>query len=369
MLGSIESGVDFEKRIADIYQRCRRPEEIEEEFAGLRADLEEKISQEMKQTREKVFENLDAEVHEKLRISKEESKGYLNKYESWLWDLTRHALCDCADFDKNEYAFLLKTNPFPQLRKLPIGPYRMGRNVDRSKDHIYRPGHPVAREIIRSAMAQDLPHAEIKFDYSGWEKKSTAVESLCRQTGILAVHQLTVEALEREDFMVFSGYTDTGRKLSPDQCSRLLTVPGRVEKENIELEFPQAWEHDFESAQASIFKEIEERNSAFFDEEMTKLDKWADDLKKALEADIKNMDREIKQLRREARKKSVLKEKLKVQRRIKDLEKKRNSKRSQLFEEQDKVDDRKESLIGDIEKRLEQKSAIKELFRIRWRVV
>jgi adenine-specific DNA-methyltransferase len=27
-LGAIESGVDFEKRIVDIYQHCRRPEEI-----------------------------------------------------------------------------------------------------------------------------------------------------------------------------------------------------------------------------------------------------------------------------------------------------------------------------------------------------
>lgn len=32
VLGAIESGVDFEKRIADIYQRCRQPEEIDAAF-------------------------------------------------------------------------------------------------------------------------------------------------------------------------------------------------------------------------------------------------------------------------------------------------------------------------------------------------
>lgn len=28
VLGAVESGVDFERRIADIYQNCRHPEEI-----------------------------------------------------------------------------------------------------------------------------------------------------------------------------------------------------------------------------------------------------------------------------------------------------------------------------------------------------
>src|ERR1700737_4367155 len=32
VLGAIESGVDFEKRIADIYQRCRQPEQIQAAF-------------------------------------------------------------------------------------------------------------------------------------------------------------------------------------------------------------------------------------------------------------------------------------------------------------------------------------------------
>ena len=369
VLGSIESGVDFEKRIADIYQRCRRTEEIEEEFAGLRADLEEKIDREMKQTREKVFENLDAEVHEKLRISKEESKGYLNKYESRLWDLTCHALSGYADFDNNEYAFYLRKNPFPGLKNMPTGPYRMGRNVDRSRDHVYRLGHPIAREIIKEAIERKLADAEVIFEYSEWEKKSSAVESLCGQSGVMAVHQMTVEALEREDFILFSGYTDTGDKLTQDQCSRLFAVPGQVKDQNIPLQFPEKWDHDFETSKSEIFADIEERNSAFFDEEITKLDKWAEDLKKTLETDIKNLDREIKAVKREARKKTVLRDKLAAQRQVKELEKKRNKKRSQLFEEQDKVDERKEGLIGDIEKRLEQKTSIKELFRIRWRVV
>jgi hypothetical protein len=39
VLGAIESGVDFEKRIADIYQRCRTPEEINASFDQLQQEL------------------------------------------------------------------------------------------------------------------------------------------------------------------------------------------------------------------------------------------------------------------------------------------------------------------------------------------
>ena len=40
---SIESGVDFEKRIASIYQTCKTAEEIQQEFDQLQEELSEEI--------------------------------------------------------------------------------------------------------------------------------------------------------------------------------------------------------------------------------------------------------------------------------------------------------------------------------------
>jgi CRISPR/Cas system-associated endonuclease/helicase Cas3 len=39
VLGAIESGVDFEKRIAGIYQECRQPEQIRAAFDQLQLEL------------------------------------------------------------------------------------------------------------------------------------------------------------------------------------------------------------------------------------------------------------------------------------------------------------------------------------------
>jgi len=50
VLGAIESGVDFEKRIAAIYQRCRKHEEIKTAFDELQLELSLEINEAITQT-------------------------------------------------------------------------------------------------------------------------------------------------------------------------------------------------------------------------------------------------------------------------------------------------------------------------------
>ena len=64
-----------------------------------------------------------------------------------------------------------------------------------------------------------------------------------------------------------------------------------------------------------------------------------------------------------------LESKVKAQRAIKDLEKKRSEKRQHLFEAQDTIDDRKENLLDEIERRLKQEINTTELFTIKWKMI
>src|SRR5450756_2602596 len=68
VLGAVESGIDFEKRIAGIYQQCRTTEQIQFEFDQLQLDLEAQISTGQRDAREKLLDNFDQEVVEKVRI-------------------------------------------------------------------------------------------------------------------------------------------------------------------------------------------------------------------------------------------------------------------------------------------------------------
>ena len=173
VLGSIENGVDFEKRIARIYQECRTTKQIEEAFNELQSELEVNISDAMQQTRQKLLENFDEEVHEKLRINLQESKDYLSRYESWLWNITQFALNSNADFSSNEHSFRLLKNPYSDLKIHP-GPYRIGKAIDDS--NVYRIGHPLAQRIIEECKKQELPSVELTFDYTNTIKKISTLE-------------------------------------------------------------------------------------------------------------------------------------------------------------------------------------------------
>ena len=75
VLGAIESGVDFEKRIASIYQRCRQPDEIKPAFDQLQLELSLEINEAMSHTRQKLLENFDDEVREKLEDPRRSLQG------------------------------------------------------------------------------------------------------------------------------------------------------------------------------------------------------------------------------------------------------------------------------------------------------
>ena len=89
VLGAIESGVDFEKRIVGIYQRCRTPQQISFEFDQLQQELETEIDDKRNEAREQLLNNFDQEVVERVRVS---SADYLNRFEEWLWQVTRFFL-------------------------------------------------------------------------------------------------------------------------------------------------------------------------------------------------------------------------------------------------------------------------------------
>ncbi|MBN1621614.1 MAG: DEAD/DEAH box helicase family protein [Endomicrobiales bacterium] len=369
VLGSIESGVDFEKRIAEIYQKCRFPEEIEAEFAALRSELEEKIDVRMVKTRKKVFENLDEEVHEKLKISREKGKEYLNKYESWLWDITKYALKDYADFHKEEYSFYLNKNPFPHLGELSVGPYRIVRGADPAKEHIYRLGHPIAQEIIKQAKQTSLNPVELVFDYSNCGKQISILNSLIGKTGVLSVHQITIEALEEENYIVLLGCTDSGEQLTPEQCFRIFSVPAETKQENIDIAIPEILINGLNKNKNDIFEQIEQRNTSFFENEIEKLDKWAEDKRTSLKLQLKDFDEQIKELKRINRTATNLPDKLSAQKKIKELEKKRDEAWHEYDMAGREIEKQKDEIIDIIEIKLNKKTTTEQLFCIKWCIV
>jgi ERCC4-related helicase len=368
VLGAIESGVDFEKRIAEIYNECRQPDEIKAAFDELQAELGSEISEAMTVARRKLMENFDDEVREKLKLRDHDTNLHLNHFEQQLMRLAAHELDGAATFI-NGSSFHLDALPgWVENRAVPTGLYELPRRSGEA--HFFRVNHPLGDAIISRARARKLPVSEVIFDYSAHEGRISAIEPLVGQSGWLTASLLSVEALgQGEDHILLAAQCDDGETLSDEAASRLLTIPAYVGSE-LELEATVGTDlaGHLNAQQDRIRRGISERNARFFEAEANKLDGWADDLKVGLERELKELDRQIKEARRAATIALTLEEKLSGQKAVKALETERSTKRRSLFDAQDRIDEQRTELIAQIEGKLEQAVETTSLFTIRWRV-
>lgn len=368
VLGSIENGVDFEKRIARIYQECRTTKQIEEAFNELQSELEVNISDAMQQTRQKLLENFDEEVHEKLRINLQESKDYLSRYESWLWNITQFALNSNADFSTNEHSFRLLKNPYSDLKIHP-GPYRIGKAIDDS--NVYRIGHPLAQRIIEECKKQELPSVELTFDYTNTIKKISTLEPYVGQSGYMLGRVLSVTSFDVEEFVQLSAITQSGNVLSKDICERFFSLPASISgsKANTPDTVINELEGHLKAHQLQVIDEIGQRNANYFEIELEKLDLWGEDRRNSLKITLKDLDQQIKDIKKQARLAPNLPEKLKLEKERKKLESERDTAWREYDGAAKEIEQSKDRLIEQIEQKLEQELTKTNLFLIKWKLM
>jgi hypothetical protein len=168
--------------------------------------------------------------------------------------------------------------------------------------------------------------------------------------------------------LILAATMEAGKQIEEDTVRRLFAVPARVVGELPTEAKDFGLDEILQVRQESIKKTISQRNAAFFEAEIEKLDGWADDLKVGLEREIKELDRQIKEARRATSAALTLEEKLAGQKQVKALEAQRNAKRRALFDAQDDIDRRREQLIAEIEGKLQQKVSRQKVFSLRWRL-
>lgn len=362
VLGAIENGVDFERRIKKIYDTCRDPDEIKAAFDKLQQDLAHEINAQMVNTREQLFENFDEDVLQRLKMDTEAS---LDKYEQMLLALTQTELS--KHLQLVDGGFVINSLPEDAPENIPTGEYELPR---RDGDcHLYRLKHPLAQWAIDTAKAKSLDQAHIVFDTSARETKVSVVEELKGQTGQLQVCKITVESMERaEDHLAVIGVNSKGEVIHSEVLEKLLSHQVQSESQTT-FALNTLIGKELSRAKQELLGDISQRNLKYFEAEVEKLDAWADDLKVVLEQSIKETDREIREVRRTAKLAPDLHEKLHWQKKQKELEKLRNKKRRELFDRQDEVDERREGLITELENKMNQTVEEQVLFSITWEVV
>ena len=370
VLGALESGVDFEKRISVIYQSCRTTDEINTAFDQLRTELEGQITSALQDARSKLLEHFDDEVQRKLRLRSVETKAQLSRYSELLWMLTSVELGADAVFVSGDHSFELVRRPADVSDSaVRLGMYRLQTEAVAESEIHYRIGHPLAVSLIERAKTRSLPTSEVTFDYSHYEGKLSVVEQLQGRSGWLRLTRVSVSALEVEDHLLFCGTTDDGQTLDQETCEKLMTVAAALGAPMVETDaVEQTLRNQLEHRRQGVLSEAMLRNQRYMEAEMNKLDLWAEDLKENLERELKEMAAEMNAVKREALQAPDLASKLELQKKAREVERQRNAKRKSLFDAQDEIDARKDQLLAEVEARLLQQVEEEELFTLRWRV-
>ena len=92
ILGALGSGVDFERRVLDIYQSCRTAEEIDRAFDELRRDLDGRIGARLAAARSLLFEHFDGDVRARMRLTEREAGDAVRRREADEEALVRSVL-------------------------------------------------------------------------------------------------------------------------------------------------------------------------------------------------------------------------------------------------------------------------------------
>jgi ERCC4-related helicase len=367
VLGAIGSGVDFERRIADIYQNCRDPAAIKASFEQLQLDLSGEINQAMVKTRQLLLENFDEEVQDKLRIRAEDSRNTRSKYERMLMELTRAELSDCAVFD--DEGFELRHLPpmidAQNLAGIEPGRYELPRRSGNA--HLYRINNPLAEWVASQAKTRQLPAAKLVFDYDAYGSRVSTLEPYRGKGGWLTLKLISVKALGNEEqHLLVAASTHDGIALAEADPEKLLRLPATTHEPSLFTTVDAVLMNDVENRKTTLLNGINQRNLGYFEQEVEKLDAWADDLKLGLEQEIKGIDLEIKDVRRTAATAPTLEEKLSWQKKQRELEGKRSKLRRELFNRQDEVEAQRNKLIDELESQLKQQIYENTLFTIEW---
>lgn len=370
VLGAIGSGVDFERRIADIYQNCRDPDQIKASFEQLRLDLSGEITEAMVKTRQILLENFDEEVQEKLRIRAEDSRNARSRYERLLMDLTRAELGDCSAFDDDGFELhkVPATGASSFIASIEPGRYELPRRSGNA--HLYRVSHPLALWVASQAKTRQLTAAKLVFDYDAYGSRVSTLEPYRGKGGWLTLRLISVEALgNQEQHLLVAAITHDGMTLAEEDPEKLLRLPATTRDPGLFNAANAALLADVEARKVALLRDINQRNLGYFEQEVQKLDAWADDLKLGLEQQIKEIDREIKEVRRTAATSPTLEEKLSWQKKQRELEGKRTKLRRELFNRQDEVEAQRNDLISQLEVQLQQHVDEQALFTVEWELI
>lgn len=369
VLGAIEDGFDFEKKINNILSSSRTDADIDKAFRALEEHYATEISAEMAAAKAKVFDNLDPNVQDRLKAYDSQSGEVLNKFERLLLAVTKFQLGPYATFEGDGRHFVLKEAP---VQGVKTGRYYF-KSEPHENAHQYRFDSDLARYVVESSKAADTPSRQLDFSLGQSDRASTAVKELAGKSGELIVKIVTFSMKAKNDdisesYMLAGGLTDDGQWLDHECAAELLELTCVGEGSEVAIDDSKFDTHLAERRN-HLQKEVQGRNSRYYDQQEELLYRNQQDRRAESEGKIREYKAKEKEARRAAKATDDPMEQLRHKK-----EARRWAERAEDEDEEARVARKKMREEADhylelIEQALTGTQEVQHLFAIRWNVV
>ncbi|AWW25978.1 SNF2-related protein [Acetobacterium sp. KB-1] len=363
VLGSIESGIDFEKRIARIYQTCKSTDEIQGEFDQLQKELSEHINEKIMAARQSILENFDEEVAARLKGCQEDTLAGLDKFTRWLCNFF---IMKGAERVKplDQWRFSYRLNGSEETYNV------QWKDAERQGDIFLRREDPMCQQWLSEAIATTLPLVTIRFDHTNSpDHHISFLEKHPNLSGVLSVDKLIYSGFDTEEHLIISIVTDDGTLIDDDMINRIMELPSEITDEPVN----EILDLDtLRKANTEMQKfEIERINKEYFLAECEKLDAFSEDLKEGIQRELKDLNKEIKEKKRifKASTDKTLAEMLEMKEEVTHLEEKRKKLRREIYDREDEIDTQNERLQEEIRAKLEGAAALEHIMTISFEIV
>jgi ERCC4-related helicase len=368
VLGAIEDGFDFEKKINEILNNSRSDEEIEAAFKALETQYATEITSEMAAAKSKVFDNLDPNVQDKLKAYDSQSSEVLNKFERLLLAITMRQLASIAKFENHGRNFVLNSSPVPDAKT----GYYYFKSAPIENAHQYRFDSSLARFVIEQSLLSHTASSELIFSIGKSERVSTAMKSLVGKSGELTVKVVTFSMKANNDtitesYMLAGALTAAGEWLDHEYVSDILDL--HCSNVGSEVSIDEAkFTAQLNQRCDQLQKEVQGRNSRYYDQQEELLYRNLQDRHAESEGKIKEYRNKEKDARKNSKTNDNPLDQLKYKQEARKWAEKAEEEdeaartaRKEMREEADKY-------LTLIEQSLKGVRHINDLFTIKWKV-
>lgn len=368
VLGAIEDGLNFEKKISEILDNHKTADQIDAAFKRLEEEYAQDISDEMATAKAKVFDNLDPHVQDRLKAYDAQSGNVLNRFERLLLAVTKHELHDYAKFYGDGRQFVLHQAP---VADTPTGNYFF-KSQPLENGHQYRYASPLAQHVIESARAANTPARELVFSLSESERITTNARSLAGRCGELTVNLTTfsMAAGEQdisESYILAGGYTDDGEWIDEEHVADLLDLT--CTRLGDEVHIAQGrFIPELDARKNELEREVQGRNALYYNQQEDLLDRQIQDKRAEYNARVREYESKEKEARRRARNTDDPTEELKHKKNARKWQQRIHEADDDFRAERHKLRAQADEYLELIEQALHGTQSTEHLFSIRWRV-